>query len=133
MNNEEVTEWMTIADSDLDSAKILNQATRKHYEIICYHCAQATEKYLKAYLVCNDIMPEKTHNLPYLNSLCIEMNNDFQNIETACNFLDKFANDIRYPHKYEVTEGDVNFALDAVEKISNFKPVSELRNLSELT
>jgi len=51
MNNEEAREWMTIADSDLDSAKILNNAVYKHCEIICYHCAQAVEKYFKGYLV----------------------------------------------------------------------------------
>ena len=34
MNSEEVKEWMTIADCDFDSAKILNEATRKYYEII---------------------------------------------------------------------------------------------------
>ena len=127
MNSEEVKEWLAIADCDFDSAKILNEAVRRHYEIICYHCSQATEKYLKAYLVYHDILPEKTHNLPYLNSMCIEIDNDFQNIEAACDFLDKFANDIRYPHKYEVIESDVNFAINAVEKIRNFKPVSNLR------
>ena len=41
MNNEEVKEWFDIADSDFDSAKILNEAFRKHYGITCYHCAQA--------------------------------------------------------------------------------------------
>ena len=130
MNNEEVLEWIAIADCDLNSAKLLNEAVRRHFEVICYHCAQAAEKYLKAYLVYHDILPEKTHNIPYLNSLCIEIDNDFQNIELACVFLNKFANDIRYPNKYEVTESDVNFAVDAVEKISAFKPVAELRNIS---
>ena len=133
MNTEEVKEWMTIADCDFDSAKILNEATRRHYEIICYHCAQATEKYLKAYLVYNDIMPEKNHDLIHLNRYCVNIDNIFQSINTICGFLNRFANDIRYPHKYEVTDSDVNFAIDAVEKIRNFKPVSDLRNISKLT
>ena len=51
MNNEEVKEWLEIADKDFDSAQILNEAVRRHYEIICYLCAQAVEKYLKGYLV----------------------------------------------------------------------------------
>ena len=41
MNNENVKEWLQLADDDLYSAKILNAAVRKPYEIICYHCAQA--------------------------------------------------------------------------------------------
>ena len=129
MNTEEVKEWMAIADCDFDSAKILNEAERRHYEIICYHCAQATEKYLKAYLVYNDIIPEKTHDLIHLYRYCLNIDSVFQNINTICGFLNRFANDIRYPHKYEVTDSDVNFAIDAVEKIQNFKPVSDLRNI----
>jgi hypothetical protein len=32
-------------------------------EIICFHCQQSAEKYLKAFLFSNDIEPDKTHNL----------------------------------------------------------------------
>jgi len=131
MNTEEVKEWMELADCDFDSAKILNNATRRHYEIICYHCSQATEKYLKAYLVYNDIIPEKTHDLIHLYRYCYNIDSVFQSINTICGFLNRFANDIRYPHKYEVTDSDVDFAIDAVEKIQNFKPISDLRNVSE--
>ena len=31
MNINDVKEWMMIADDDFDSAKILNEAARKHY------------------------------------------------------------------------------------------------------
>jgi predicted DNA-binding protein (MmcQ/YjbR family) len=37
MNNENVKEWLQLADDDLYSAKTLNEANRKHYKIICYH------------------------------------------------------------------------------------------------
>jgi HEPN domain-containing protein len=100
MNNENVKEWLQLADDDLYSAKILNKAIRRPYEIICYHCAQATEKYLKGYLTFRDIIPKKTHDLVFLYSLCIEKDIEFQNIKTICEFLNRFANDIRYPHKH---------------------------------
>ena len=50
MNTEDVIEWVTIADDDFDSAKILIDAARKHFEVICYLCAQSVEKYLTGYL-----------------------------------------------------------------------------------
>jgi len=128
MNFEDVLEWMQMADDDFDSAKILNVSARKHYEIICYHCAQAAEKYLKGYIVFKDIVPKKTHDLRFLNNLCIELDGKFGNLITECAFLNKYANDIRYPHKYETNESDVNFALKAVEKIRDFIPISDLRN-----
>jgi HEPN domain-containing protein len=117
MEIEDVMEWVQLANDDFDSAVLLNGAVRKHNEIICYHCAQSVEKYLKAYLTSQDILPEKTHNLTFLNKLCIKKDNEFQNIATLCNTLNRFANDICYPHKYEVTENDVNFSIGAVETI----------------
>ena len=76
------------------------------------------------------IIPKKTHDLPYLNSLCVEIDNNFAIIKTECDFLNRFANDIRYPNKHEVSESDVNFSINAVEKIRNFKPILDLRNFT---
>jgi len=129
MNIEDVAEWIKIADDDFDSAQILNQSFRKHHEIICYHCAQAVEKYLKGYLEYKDIVPENTHNLTYLNSICTDQDNSFINIKTECDFLNKFANNIRYPHRYETKEDDVNFCINAVKKIIIFAPINNLRNI----
>ena len=129
MNNEEVQEWFEIADRDFDSAQLLNKAVRRHYEVICYLCAQATEKYLKGYLVFNDVIPEKTHDLARLNIFCARYDADFQNIYDECSFLTRFSNDIRYQHQYETTETDVNRAIAAVEKIRNFKPILDLREI----
>ncbi|MDR1803148.1 MAG: HEPN domain-containing protein [Treponema sp.] len=128
MNNENVIEWLQLADEDLYAAKLLNEAARKPYEIICYHCAQATEKYLKAYLTYQNIIPKKTHDLVFLISLCIEKDIEFQNIKIQCEFLNRFVNDIRYPHKYEIDENDVLFSINAIEKIKNIKPLINIRN-----
>jgi HEPN domain-containing protein len=131
MNTEDAMEWITIADNDFDSAKLLNESIRRHYEIICYHCAQAVEKYLKGYLIYNDIVPRKTHDLLFLNNICIEKDKRFENITVGCGFLNRFSSDVRYPHKYETTETDANFSLDSVEKIRNFEPILELRETTD--
>jgi HEPN domain-containing protein len=128
MNNENVKEWLQLANDDLYSAKILNEAVRKPYEIICYHCAQSVEKYLKGYLTFCDIIPKKTHDLVYLYNLCVEKDSEFQNIKIICEYLNRFANDIRYPHKYEVNENDVNFSINAVEKVKIIKPIIDIEN-----
>jgi hypothetical protein len=46
-----------------------------------------------------------------------------------CGFLNRYANDIRYPHKYEINETDVNFSIGVVEKIRSFQPLSDLINI----
>jgi HEPN domain-containing protein len=43
MSIHDAKEWITIADTDFDSAKLLNESVRKHFEFICYHCAQASD------------------------------------------------------------------------------------------
>ena len=128
MNIEDAIEWYRMADNDFDSAEWLNKAVQKHYEIICYHCSQATEKYLKGYLIYNDIIPPKTHDLIFLHNLCFELNKDFEDVRNECGFLNRFANDIRYPHQYETSETDVNNAINTVVKIRNFQPVLDVRN-----
>jgi len=129
MKINDVIEWIQIADDDIYSAQLLTKAFRKPYEIICYHCAQAAEKYLKGYLAYNDITSPKTHNLLLLHELCVEKDNIFENIRTECSFLNRFANEIRYPHRIEVQEDDVKYSLNAVERIKISDPMKILRNI----
>jgi len=126
MDIEEVKEWIRFADNDLYSAKTLNESVRRPYEIICYLCAQSVEKYLKGYLIYNDIEPKKTHDLSFLNSICMEKDKNFENIQAICDFLTTFATNTRYPHKYEITENDAEFSIKAVEKIRDSKPIADL-------
>jgi len=128
MKIKDVVEWIQIADDDIYSAQLLNEAVRKPYEIICYHCAQAAEKYLKGYLAYNDITTPKTHNLLLLHELCAEKDNTFENIRTECSLLNRFTNEIRYPHRIEIKEDDVKYSLNAVERIKNIEPMKKLRD-----
>lgn len=43
-------DWFDIAEKDLKSAKILFQHDAD-YGIVCFHCQQAIEKYLKGYII----------------------------------------------------------------------------------
>jgi HEPN domain-containing protein len=126
MKIKDVIEWIQIAEDDLYSAQILSGQVRKPYEIICYHCAQSIEKYLKGFLTYNDIIPEKTHNLLLLLELCIEKDNDFENIRTECSLLNRFTNEIRYPHRIEIKEEDVNYSINAVDRIKNIEPIKRV-------
>jgi len=127
MNINDVKEWMIIADDDFDSAKILNESVRKHLEVICYLCAQAVEKYLKCYLTYNGIIPQKTHNLLLLIDKCIEIDSAFQEIKMECGFLNRYANEIRYPYRIEVYEEDAMYVIKSVEKIRTIKALREIR------
>lgn len=127
MNINDVKEWMIIADDDFDSAKILNESVQRHLEVICYLCAQATEKYLKGYLTYNDILPQKTHNLVLLNDKCIEIDSNFEEIKMECGFLNRYVNEIRYPYRVQVYEEDIIYVIKSVEKIKNMSTLKRIR------
>lgn len=80
---------------------------------ICFHCQQATEKYLKALLISWDIEFEKSHSLGYL----LDLLNDEEEVSDAFyNMLEKledYAVEVRYPDEhFEITPED---AIEACE------------------
>lgn len=51
-NKETAKEWFEIAERDLASAEFLQEMRPIPVEIICYHCQQSAEKYLKGSCAC---------------------------------------------------------------------------------
>jgi len=133
METETALEWLYFADADFDSALILNDAHRKHDSIICYHCQQAVEKYLKAFLCYNGVIPPKIHVLETLCALCSEFDTSFNDIAKECAYLSPFAVHARYPFEIEITSLHTTNALEIVEKIKNFLPIAELREKLKTT
>ena len=48
---------------------------------VCFHCQQAVEKFLKAFLIANEVEIKKTHNIEFLLSVCGEIDSNFGAIE----------------------------------------------------
>lgn len=72
MNNKDIAkEWFNFANLDLKSARYLLNMKPQPIEIICYHCQQCAEKYLKGYIVMCGQSVLKTHDLVALNKQCI--------------------------------------------------------------
>jgi HEPN domain-containing protein len=127
MEIEIVLEWFYFADADFDSALILNDAQRKHNEIICYHCQQAVEKYLKAFLCYNGVIPPKIHVLEALCALCSDFDSSFNDIAKDCAYLSPFAVQARYPLEMEITSTNTIKSLEIVQKVKDFRPIAELK------
>jgi HEPN domain-containing protein len=81
VDKEFVLPWITKADNDFLSARHL---AKNMYpaptEIVCFHCQQAAEKYLKSFLAYNDQEPPKIHDLVELAKLCGKIDADFLQI-----------------------------------------------------
>lgn len=90
--------WLTKADNDL---KIVGHELANQDPVtdaVCFHCQQAVEKYLKAFLMQHDRECARTHNVDALLAEC-------QAIDSAFNVLDLgnlnfFGVSIRYPDDF---------------------------------
>jgi len=127
MGIKTVLEWFYFADADLDSAIILNNAHRKHNAIICYHCQQAVEKYLKAFLCYNGLVPPRIHVLETLCALCSDFDASFNDIAKECAYLSPFAVHARYPLEMEITSANTVKSLEIAQRIKDFLPLAELK------
>lgn len=127
MDTKTILEWFYFADSDFDSALILNDANRKHNEIICFHCQQAVEKYLKAFLCYNGVIPPKIHVLESLCAICSEFDSSFNNIAKDCAYLSPFAVQARYPLEIEVTGINTTKSIEITKRVKDFPPIAELK------
>ena len=67
-----VVEWLQKADADASGAEVLLKSRHREInDLICFHCQQAVEKYLKARLQEADVRFPKTHDLSLLIALII--------------------------------------------------------------
>jgi len=63
--------WLAKAHSDLATAKLLIQGSERYLDTGSYHCQQAAEKALKAWLTAAEVVFVKTHSLEILLNLCL--------------------------------------------------------------
>jgi len=120
-NNDLVKEWYRFAMMDLTTAQHLYDTLYpKPLEIICYHCQQAAEKLLKGFLISNNIDAPKTHDLQLLRIMCVDINDQFNDLENVCKELNPYGVQPRYPNEIEVLENDAEKALENVQKMIKF-------------
>ena len=128
MEREYFAEWFQYADRDLATAEFLQGMRPQPLEIICYHCQQSTEKYLKGYLIYKGVMePPKTHNLNLLIDMCSEYDERFDEIEQACSTLTRYGIQPRYPNEVLITENDMLKALEYARQIWGFEQLAKVR------
>ena len=113
-------EWFDFANRDLKSAEFLVQMHPTPIEIICYHCQQSAEKYLKGYMAFHNHKVIKTHDLTLLNKICVEIDNNFKSIEDDCIELVDYGVQVRYPFHIDLEEHDMKEAIKSAKRIKKF-------------
>jgi HEPN domain-containing protein len=89
--------WLAKAEDDLRVARLLITEQNCLYAAGAYHCQQAAEKALKAWLTCHDIVFPKTHDLEALLHLCRTQEPGFGAYAEHARVLTPLATEFRYP------------------------------------
>ena len=94
---KETRQWVHKAEGDLNGARQLGGKTPPLYDLICFHCQQAAEKYLKALLQEQGLVVRRIHDLDDLLALLLPHDSALRRLRRGTLFLTQFAVDYRYP------------------------------------
>jgi len=120
MGEKDIFVLLALANSDRLSNGIKNPD-------IVYHVSMAVEKFLKGYLIKNNIEVQKIHEIEKLYKQVCSNNNKFNLIENECKYIDRFGAMVKYNNSVKIAEDTVVNAIKYLEKIYNFEPIKEIR------
>ena len=109
---EFIKRWIEKADHDLGTAVITYVHIPKYKDTIAFHCQQAVEKYLKAYILKLGLPLKRTHDLVYLLEQ-IDRNEKitYEWFEKVFDLQD-LSVEIRYPEQIiELSDEDIKTAI----------------------
>jgi HEPN domain-containing protein len=119
---EIIREWTAKGNDDFEFARINLEEEKPFYAQICFHFQQAAEKYLKAFVIQNDLEFRKTHDLPLLLKQCSSKDPAFKDYAEDCEYLTTFYLEARYPVHWPVhlSQKEAEKARHAAENIIKF-------------
>lgn len=122
MKKEIILRWFRKAESDLKVVKHLLMIDEPPTDALCFHCQQAIEKYLKAFLTFRNVRVKKIHDMEAILNLCIEQDREFENLDKEnISSLSLFAVEVRYPEEFYIpTLDEVKEYFDIALKVKDF-------------
>ncbi len=116
----ELLRWLEKADHDRRTAAALIELSQPITDTAAFHCQQAVEKTLKAFLFWHGIDFEKTHDLRALTLRCAEQDPAFAALESRVSPLTPYAVRFRYPGPEDPSVEEIKAALEVVEDARRF-------------
>ena len=90
-------------------------------ETICFLSQQIAEKYLKAFLISQELKFPKIHQLDLLLGRCLAVDRSFEKLRTSVLQLNDFYTETRYPSDYiELKWTDAKKAYQNAQTIKSF-------------
>lgn len=122
MNPENPQDWLIKADRDLALIRDILHKSASYPDLICYHCQQAAEKYLKALLLHHGQSVKRTHDLEELLDLIVPFEKSIDaDIYNKALIIKNYAIHTRYPTPFaDPSEADVLEAVASAEFFRRF-------------
>lgn len=121
--------WIEKASRDLENARLLIEQEKRLLDVAVFHCQQAAEKALKAWLTGQEVIFPKTHDLELLLRLCATGEQRFSGFSEQARWLTPLASAFRYPG--DSTEPEPAQASQALHFASNIFTFCEARIRSQ--
>lgn len=116
-----VQNWLTKAQHDLASARVLAASSPPLLDTAIYHCQQAAEKSVKGFLVFHDQEFERVHDVEVLIQAAVPYEAGFSAWVDVGRLLTPYARIFRYPGDItEPSREQFNQAMSAAEGLYNF-------------
>jgi len=113
----QVRDWLLKARNDWSAARTLLAGARPETDIGAFHCQQAVEKLLKAFLLSRSVEFEKIHDLRRLVNQCAAADAEFDSLREEVRPLTAYAVACRYPGLPSVTAVEARQALVVVRRV----------------
>jgi HEPN domain-containing protein len=110
-------DWIVRAEQDLQAIGALVSLPEPLWEIAGFHAQQASEKFLKAFLVHNGWTLKKTHNLNDPLTDCLQYDSSLSELSGDCTLVTPFAMAGRYARPHTVTRSTCEAAIAAAKRI----------------
>lgn len=100
----ETRAWLVKASADLLAAELDLGADPLLLGDAAFHCQQAVEKTIKAFLGWHDVPFRNTHDLVELSSICLEVDPSLEEALRSAAYLTEYVWRFRYPGEPEIPE-----------------------------
>ena len=119
---EILQEWINKAEDDFQFARISLNENKPFYAHICFLFQQSAEKYLKTFILTQNLKFQKTHDLSMLLKTCLKKTPALIELSNDCDFLATFYLETRYPVHWPTTfsNEDAELSYQAAERIRSF-------------
>ncbi len=114
-------DWIDKSERDIKSAKILKEHDCGN-DVVAFHCQQAIEKILKAYLIIKGDGVVSGHSLLYLCKVAQGHEGNFKKYIKDCGFVNQYYIETRYPADSPliVSDYEADECINISEEIYNY-------------